>query len=140
MSGSVSQQEYEAICHRATRWDSPAVASHDGDTALHLVLTFHGTVRDAGLLGAIDGYEDGLNYPLPWVLQAYRTLGLHRVATAVERAQRQHRDLTTGPDDQARWARAQQGIDASYDLDDAALGRAVRATITAAPGSFAPLG
>ncbi|WP_337063414.1 DMP19 family protein [Kineococcus sp. G2] len=138
----LSDERFEAIWNRACQPELSTAPGYDGDAALHLVRTFHGMVRNAGLLGTLDAYEDELNYPLPWVLQAYRALGLPITAAAIEQAYREHQELTAAPesaDTEARWDEAEARIDATYGLDDAALSRAARAAIAAAPHTFAPL-
>ncbi|WP_432485706.1 DMP19 family protein [Kineococcus esterisolvens] len=141
----VSDERFEAIWNRACQPQLTTAPDYDGDAALHLVLTFHGMVMNAGLLGTLDAYDDELNYPLPWVLQAYRALALPITAALIEQAQREHQqlvaELTVLPEQQAaaRWDEAEARIDATYTIDDAALARAARSLINEAPHTFAPL-
>ncbi len=148
-SASISDRDFKVIWNRAGRAGLATAPEYDGDAALHLVLTFHRKVVARGLLGTLDTYEDDLNYPLPWVLQAYRALSLHISATVIEQAFYDHYGLLIAAqyDDShgissdkgtARWDRAQARIDATYTLTDAAIARATRALIAQAPEDFAP--
>ncbi|WP_432507226.1 DMP19 family protein [Kineococcus arenarius] len=145
VSSPVSDAIFEAIWNRACQPELVTAPDYDGDAALHLVLTFHGMVMNAGLLGTLDAYDDELNYPLPWVLQAYRALALPITAALIEQAQREHEQLVAElaalPEQQAaaRWDEAEVRIDATYTIDDAALARAARSLINETPHTFAPL-
>ncbi|WP_432497799.1 DMP19 family protein [Kineococcus gypseus] len=142
VTSPVSDADFDALWNRASTPMLITDPDYDGDAVLHVALTFHGMVMNAGLLGTLDAYEDELNYPLPWVLQAYRALGLPITAALIEQAQREHQDLAALPEGDeaaARWDEAEARIDATYTLDDAALSRAARAFIDAEPHTFAPL-
>ncbi|NAZ85477.1 DMP19 family protein [Kineococcus indalonis] len=132
--------DFDALWNRACRWDSPAVRTHEGDAALHVALTFHGSVVNGGLFDAVQNHREDPEHPLPRVLQAYRFLGLDDVAATVDAARRRHEELAPTPDDEARWGAAEEQVDASCVLDDEGLGAAARAAVRARPHSFAPLG
>ena len=134
----MTDEEFYALWNRATEWDAPAIKTHRGDEALHVALTFHGSVMNGGLLNAVETYGDDREYPLPRVLQAYRFLGLEDVASVIERARQEYEDLSAA-DDEACWDASEKRIDSSYPLDDEALSAAVRAAVEASPQSFAPL-
>ncbi|GAA0311440.1 hypothetical protein GCM10009528_31150 [Kineococcus aurantiacus] len=136
---SVTDEEFDALWNRACEWDAPAIRTHRGDEALHVVLTFDGSVHNGGLLNAVATYGEDPEYPLPRVLQAYRFLGLEDAASIIARARQEFEGFSAMADD-ARGDVAEERINASYVLDSGALSAAVRATVQASPQSFAPLG
>ena len=135
----VTDEQFSTLWNRACQWDSPAIKTHRGDEALHVVLTFHGTVQNGGLLHAVETHgDDPGDYPLPRVLQAYRFLGLQDVASTIEQARREYESYRATADETSGEV-LEERIDASYLLDYDALEAAVRATLQASPRSFAPL-
>ena len=134
----MTNEELDALWNRACEWDAPAIRTHRGDEALHVVLTFDGSVNNGGLLDAVETYGEDRDYPLSRVLQAYRFLGLEDAASTITRARQEFEDFSAMADD-ARGDVAEERINASYLLDTGALRAAVRATVQASPQSFAPL-
>ena len=134
----MTDDEFDALWNRAGEWDAPAIRTHRGDDALHVALTFHGSVMNGGLLDAVENHGEGPEHPLLRVLQAYRFLGLDDVASIIERARQEHEELA-GADGSTGGDLAAERIDASYPLDGDALGAAARAAVEAFPHSFAPL-
>ncbi|WP_337060823.1 DMP19 family protein [Kineococcus sp. G2] len=133
----MTDEEFDALWNRACEWDAPAIKTHRGDEALHVALTFHGSVMNGGLLNAVETYAEDPEYPLPRVLQAYRFLGLDAVASIIERARQEYEEVV-GADGQMHEDVPEERIDASYPLDDDALSVAARAAVEASPNSFAP--
>ncbi|WP_049821359.1 DMP19 family protein [Kineococcus radiotolerans] len=134
----MTDEEFDALWNRACEWDAPAIKTHRGDEALHVALTFHGSVMNGGLLDAVENYGEDLEYPLPRVLQAYRFLGLDAVASIIERARQEYEELA-GADGQVHDDLTAERVDASYSLDGDALSAAARAVVEASPNGFAPL-
>ena len=137
----VTDEELDALWNRACEWDAPAIRTHRGDEALHVVLTFDGSVNNGGLLDAVETYGEDREYPLSRVLQAYRFLGLEDAASIITRARQEFEDFSAMADDvrgDVRGDVAEERINASYVLETGALRAAVRATVQASPQSFAP--
>ncbi|MCI2237221.1 hypothetical protein MO973_04060 [Paenibacillus sp. TRM 82003] len=134
----MTDEHFDALWNRACEWDAPAIRTHRGDEALHVALTFHGSVMNGGLLNAVESYGEDREYPLPRVLQAYRFLGLEDVASVIEQVRQEH-EVLAAADDETRTDVPEERIDASYPLDDEALSAAARAAAEASPQSFAPI-
>ena len=138
----MTEEELDALWNRACEWDAPAIRTHRGDEALHVVLTFDGSVNNGGLLDAVETYGEDREYPLARVLQAYRFLGLQEAASIIARARQEFEDFSATAEDVRGGVRGdvpEERINASYLLDTGALRAAVRATVQASPQSFAPL-
>lgn len=127
----------EAVWNRALELPTPAAASHPGDAALLIVLTFHGLVTNGGLFNAVElhGHDDV--YPIDAVVEAYHALGLEDAAGAIDNAALEERDIDDD-DDEAR-RDAERRIDATYTVDEATIESALAAQLRESPGAFAPL-
>lgn len=130
----MNDHDFDELWNRACGFDSPALRTHPGDEALHVVLVFHGSVMNGGLLDAVHIYSEDEEYPLPRVRQAYAYLGLEETARAIDQAQREVTELAENDLEDA-----EERINSSYALEDDDLQRAARSSIDRAPDAFAPL-
>lgn len=130
----------DAVWNRALDLASPSDATHPGDAALLTALTFHGLVRNGGLLNAVELHAHDDVYPSDAVVEAYRFLGLEDAAAAIDNAVLEQRDLVADDDaDDDAFEDAEERIDATYTLDDDDIEAALEVALANDPDAFAPV-
>jgi uncharacterized protein (DUF433 family) len=130
----------DAVWNRALDLDTPDDAPRPGDAALLTVLTFHGLATNGGLLNAVELHMNDDVYPIDTVVEAYRRLGLEDAAAAIDNAELEQRDLSSGGGlDDDDLADAEERIDATYTVEDEDIQAALEVALTNDPDDFAPV-